>query len=124
MASARSPCRRTTGSQRRRTASRDVAKQHLKIRRQRRAVHFTTAKHAAEWYRRIGVEDGNVCQRVQHHQLATSRHDASGSAFLALLAILTQQAERAGHGVIRVPASPRASPARHAVGAGDTCRRV
>ena len=84
-----------------------MAKQHLKIRRQRRAVHFTTAKHAAEWYRRIGVDDGNVCQRVQHHQLATSRHDASGSAFLAILAILTQQAERAGHGVIRVPASPR-----------------
>jgi putative transposase len=97
----RTVCRRKKGSRRRRKANRDVAKKHLKISRQRRDFHFTTAKHYAERYNRICVEDLNICGMVQNHSLAKSIHDASWSAFLD---ILTDKAERAGHVVIRVPA--------------------
>lgn len=97
----RTVCRRKKGSHRRRNASREVAKKHLKISRQRRDFHFKTAKHYAERYSRICVEDLNVAGMVQNHHLAKSIHDASWSAFLA---ILTDKAARAGHVVIRVPA--------------------
>ena len=93
--------RRTKGSHRRRKAKREVAKQHLKISRQRRDFHFKTAKHYAERYRRICVEDLNVAGMARNHHLAKSIHDASWSAFLD---ILTDKAERAGHVVVRVPA--------------------
>lgn len=97
----RTVCRRKKGSHRRRKASREVACKHLKISRQRRDFHFKTAKHYAERYRRICVEDLNVAGMARNHQLAKSIHDASWSAFLD---ILTDKAERAGHVVIRVPA--------------------
>ncbi|HEX6123042.1 MAG TPA: RNA-guided endonuclease TnpB family protein [Ktedonobacterales bacterium] len=93
--------RRELGSHRRRKAKREVAKQHLKISRQRRDFHFKIAKHYAERYGRICVEDLNVAGMVKNHHLAKSLHDASWSAFLD---ILTDEAERAGHVVIRVPA--------------------
>jgi putative transposase len=92
--------RRKTGSHRRRKAKREVAKQHLKISRQRRDFLFKTAKHYADRYSRICVEDLNICGMVQNHHLAKSIHDASWSAFLD---ILVDKAERAGHVVIRVP---------------------
>src|SRR4029077_19436620 len=95
-------CRRKKGSHRRRKASREVACQHLKISRQRRDFHFKTAKHYAEGYSRICVEDLNVMGMAQNHHLAKSIHDASWSAFLG---ILEDRAERAGHQVIRVAAS-------------------
>lgn len=97
----RTVCRRTKGSHRRRKAKREVACKHLKISRQRRDFHFKTAKHYAERYSRLCVEDLNVVGMVQNHHLAKSIHDASWSAFLD---ILTDKAERAGHVVIRVPA--------------------
>ena len=97
----RTVCRRKKGCHRRRKASREVAKQHLKISRQRRDSHFKTAKHYAQRYRRICVEDLNVAGMVRNHHLAKSIHDASWSAFLD---ILTDKAARAGHVVIRVPA--------------------
>lgn len=93
--------RRKKGSGRRRKAKRKVAKQHLKMSRQRRDFHFKTAKHYAERYHRICVEDLNVVGMVKNHSLAKSIHDASWSAFLG---ILEEKAERAGHQVIRVPA--------------------
>ena len=93
--------RRAKGSHRRRKAKRAVARQHLKIARQRRDFHFKTAKHYAERYRHICVEDLNIVGMVRNHHLAKSIHDASWSAFLD---ILTEKAERAGHVVIRVPA--------------------
>lgn len=97
----RTVCRRRTGSHRRRKASREVACKHLKLARQRRDFHFKTAKHYATAYSRICVEDLNICGMMRNHHLAKSLHDASWSAFLA---ILTDKAERAGHGVVRVPA--------------------
>ncbi|HEV8190691.1 MAG TPA: transposase [Ktedonobacterales bacterium] len=96
----RTVCRRTKGSHRRRKARRDVARKHLKVSCQRRDFHFKTAKHYAERYGRICVEDLNVAGMVRSHHLAKSIHDASWSAFLA---ILTVKAARAGHGVVRVP---------------------
>jgi putative transposase len=97
----RTVCRRTKGSHRRRKASRVVACKHLKIGRQRRDFHFKTAKHYAERYGRICMENLNVVGMVQNHHLAKSIHDASWSAFLG---ILEDKAARAGHHVIRVPA--------------------
>jgi putative transposase len=97
----RTVCRRKKGSQRRRRASREVACKHLKMSRQRRDFHFKTAKHYAERYSRVCVEDLNITGMVQNHHLAKSIHDASWSMFLD---ILTDKAERAGHVVIRVPA--------------------
>jgi putative transposase len=97
----RTMCRRKKGSSRRRKVSREVACQHLKISRQRRDFHFKTAKQYAERYGRICVEDLNVVGMVRNHHLAKSIHDASWSAFLA---ILEDKAERADHQVIRVPA--------------------
>ena len=96
----RTLCRRKQGSQRRRKAAREVASQHLTISRQRRDHHFKTAKHYAQRYSRICVEDLNVAGMVRNHHLAKSIHDASWSAFLD---ILTDKAERAGHVVVRVP---------------------
>jgi putative transposase len=93
--------RRTKGSHRRRKASRAVACTQLKIARQRRDFHFKTARHYAERYGRICVEDLNVAGMARNHHLAKSIHDASWSAFLG---ILEDKAERAGHQVIRVPA--------------------
>jgi putative transposase len=93
--------RRKKESHRRRKANREVAVKHLKIARQRRDFHFKTAKPYAERYGRICVEDLNITGMVQNHHLAKSIHDASWSAFLA---ILTDKAERAGHVVVRVPA--------------------
>jgi putative transposase len=52
--------RREKDSHRRRKAKREVAKQHLTIRRQRRDFHVKTAKHYAERYRRVGGEELNV----------------------------------------------------------------
>ena len=97
----RAVCRRKKGSHRRRKANREVACQHLKISRQRRDFHFKTAKHYAEQYSRICVEDLNVAGMVKNQHLAKSIHDASWSAFLG---ILEDKAARADHQVIRVPA--------------------
>lgn len=77
--------RRTKGSHRQRKAKREVAKQHLKIRRQRRDHHFKTAKHYAERHSCICVEDLNITGMVRNRHLAKSIHDASWSAFLDIL---------------------------------------
>src|SRR5947208_5860916 len=50
-------CRRKQGSRRRRLAARNVAKTHLKIKRQRRDNHFKTAKRYGQQYHHIAVED-------------------------------------------------------------------
>ncbi len=92
-------CRRKKSSKRFRKASRNVAKTHLKINRQRRDYHFKTAKPYAEGYQRFAVEDLQITNMVKNHHLSKSIMDASWGAFLA---ILTAKAESAGHCVIRV----------------------
>jgi putative transposase len=90
--------RRIKGSHRRRKAAREVAKTHLKIARQRRDFHFKSAKHYADCYRVVVVED-LVVSRMVHGNLAKSIHDASWGAFLD---ILTDKAARTGGQVLRV----------------------
>ncbi len=92
-------CRRKKGSHRRRKAAKNVATTHLKIHRQRRDHHFKAAKHYADNYHHIAVEDLAITNMVKNRQLAKSIMDASWGAFLEILA---DQAERAGHQVIRV----------------------
>ncbi len=91
--------RRKKESHRFRKASRNVAKTHLKINRQRRDHHFKTAKPYALGYQRIAVEDLAVTNMVKNHHLSKSILDASWGAFLD---ILEEKAARAGHQVIRV----------------------
>lgn len=94
-------CARAKGSRRYRKMAHNVAKTHLKIKRQRRDFHFKTAKHYADAYRFIVVEDLNI-QALTRSMLGKSVSDAGWSAFLT---ILTCKAESAGGVVIRV--SPR-----------------
>src|SRR5256714_1376865 len=94
-------CRRKQGSRRRRLAARNVAKTHLKIKRQRRDHHFKTAKRYVQQYHHIVVEDLQITNMVKNHHLSKSILDASWSAFLD---ILEEKAARAGHQVMRVNA--------------------
>ena len=95
----RALCRRNKGSHRRRKAARNVAKTHLKINRQRRDHQFKIAKHYADQYQTIAVEDLQIPNMVKNPHVSKSILDASWGAFLA---ILEDKAERAGHRVIRV----------------------
>ncbi len=95
----RTIARRKQGSHRRRKAARSTAQTHLKITRQRRDVHYKTAKQYADQYQVIAVEKLQILNMVQNHSLAKSIMDASWGAFLD---ILDEKAERAGHRVIRV----------------------
>src|SRR6266852_3274888 len=92
-------CRRKKGSHRRRKAAKSTAQTHLKITRQRRDFHYKAAKHYAERYHVIAVEDLIILNMVQNHSLAKSIMDASWGAFLD---ILEEKAARAGHRVVRV----------------------
>jgi putative transposase len=92
-------CRRKNGSVRHRKASRNVAKTHLKIHRQRRDHHFKTAKRYAKHYQHIAIEDLQIPNMVKNHYVSKSILDASWGAFLD---ILEEKAARAGHQVIRV----------------------
>jgi putative transposase len=75
-----------------------VAKTHQKIVRQRRDFHFKTAKHYADSYNLIVVEDLNIKGMV-HGNLARSIQDAGWSAFLDILA---DKAVSAGGQVVRI----------------------
>jgi putative transposase len=94
-------CRRKKGSHRRRKAARNCAKTHLKIKRQRRDFLFKTAKPYAENYAHICVENLHINGMLQNHALAKSIADASWGTFIE---ILEDQAARAGHQVVNVPA--------------------
>lgn len=95
----RTMCRRKKGSHRRRKAARNVAKTHLKIKRQRRDHHFKTARPYADSHSVIVVEDLNICGMVKNQSLAKSISDAGWGQFLD---ILSAKAANAGHRVIRV----------------------
>jgi len=90
--------RRVKGSRNRRKAVQNLAKTHLRIERQRKDFHFKTAKHYADRYRTIVVEDLAV-GRMVHGNLAKSIYDAGWIAFILILAF---KAESAGGKVVRI----------------------
>jgi putative transposase len=92
--------RRTKGSQRRKKAARDVAKQHLKITRQRKDHAHKTARDYVDRYAFIAVEDLQVSNMLKNHHLAKAIADASWSAFKNILVL---KAESAGVRVVEVP---------------------
>lgn len=91
--------RRKKGSQRWKKAARLVAQTHLKVARQRRDFAHKAAKHYAQHYRRIVVENLHTQGLIQNRRLAKSILDVGWYIFFVLLA---EKAERAGHEVIRV----------------------
>lgn len=89
------------GSHRRRKAACNVAKTHLKVKRQRRDFLFKVAGDYASKYGRIFIEDLNVRGMVRNRHLAKSISDASWGEFFT---ILSHKAESAGSQVVQVPA--------------------
>ncbi len=103
----RKTARRKIGSNRRRKASKQAAKQHLKIARQRKDHAHKTAREYVERYAFIAVEDLRVGNMLGNHRLAKAIADASWSAFKNILAF---KAEEAGVRVVEV--SPRLTSQR------------
>jgi putative transposase len=93
---------RKRGSNRRRKASKEAAKQHLKIARQRRDHAHKTARNYVDDYAFIAVEDLRVKNMLKNRHLARAIADASWSACKKILAL---KAEEAGVRVVEV--SPR-----------------
>lgn len=93
-------CRRKKGSKRRKKTARKVAKQHLKITRQRKDHAHKVARRYVERYAFIAVEDLRVENMLKNHHLAKAIADASWSTFKN---ILTLKAESAGARVVEVP---------------------
>ncbi len=96
----RKMCRRKKGAGRRKKAARLVAKQHLKIARQRRDHAHKTAKRYVDRYAFIALEDLRVENMLKNRHLAKAIADASWTAFKNILVL---KAEEAGVRVVEVP---------------------
>ena len=92
--------RRKKGSNRRKKAVKLLAKQHLKVRRQRRHFHHTEALKLLRAYDTIYLEDVRVANLVCNRRLSKSISDAGWGAFRTILA---GKAVYAGRQVIAVP---------------------
>jgi putative transposase len=92
-------CRRKKGSKRRKKAARAVAKQHLKVSRQRKDHAHKTARHYVDRYAVVAVEDLRVCDMVKNHHLARAISDAGWSQFVNILEL---KAESAGVRVYKI----------------------
>ncbi|MEW6207481.1 MAG: transposase [Acidobacteriota bacterium] len=92
--------RRKKGSQRRKKAARLLAKQHLKIKRQRLDFFHKATNQIIREFDEIAVEDLNIKGLLKNHRLAKSISDAAWGTFLS---ILTSKAEGAGRRVWKVP---------------------
>lgn len=90
------------GSKRRKKAVQLLAKQHLKIKRQRLDFFHKAANQLIREFNEIAVEDLNIAGMVKNHHLAKSISDVAWGTFLL---ILTSKAESAGRRVWKVPAA-------------------
>jgi putative transposase len=88
------------GSQRRKKAARALAKEHLKVSRQRRDHAHKTARRYVDRYAVLTVEDLRVCNMVKNHYLARAISDAGWSQFVNILEL---KAEGAGVRVYKIP---------------------
>jgi putative transposase len=96
----RKVARRKERSNRRKKAVKLLAKQHLKIKRQRLDFFHKAANRIIREFDEIAVEDLNIAGMVKNHHLAKAISDAAWGIFLL---ILTSKAEGAGRRVWKVP---------------------
>jgi putative transposase len=94
--------RRKRGGHNRRKAVRMLARQHLKIKRQRSDFAHKTSLQLIREFDDIGVEDLNIGGMVKNHHLAKSIADAAWGTFLL---ILDAKAAEAGRRVWKVAAA-------------------
>jgi putative transposase len=92
--------RRKKGSHRRRKAVNDLAKAHLKVKRQRTDFHHKVALRLVRENDTISHEDLQTANLLKNHHLAKSISDAGWSQFLS---ILSHKAACAGRRVVAVP---------------------
>ena len=92
--------RRKQGSNRRRKAKQLLARQHQKVRRQRRDFHHKTALRLVRHYDVVYYDDLRVANLLRNHHLATSINDAGWGQFRT---ILEATAAYAGRRVVAVP---------------------
>lgn len=86
--------RRKKGSKNRRKAVKLLAKQHHKIRNQRKDFQHKVANEIVKEYGYIAVEDLKVKNMEQNHHLAKSINDVSWSQFFSIVAYKAEWAGR------------------------------
>lgn len=96
----RTLARRKRESKRRDKTRQQIAKTHLKIKRQRRDWLHKIARRYADEYKYIFIEDLNIARMSRNHHFAKSITDAAWAEFFILL---TEKAESAGGEVVKVP---------------------
>ena len=97
--SQRSVSRKKKGSSNRRKAVKLLAKNHIKVKRQRADFNHKVADNLVKNYGRIAVEDLRIKNMVRNHHLARSISDAGWGQFVS---ILSYKAEYAGREFVQV----------------------